>query len=409
MTEFRHIHINEWRQFREVDIDFSAQTTVLTGSNGSGKTSILNILSHHFGWNWLFVSTPYLSRKAKKKIYSDWRMSTWDPESQPTAPAVGWIDYSTGARCTLRAPPNIGQQPQYHLQYDNQSPVPGLHIPSHRPPISYHPVAQIPTDPKDRAQLYQEFQNILFQSFSATRTQNPGLVIKQSLISLAVFGFGNDAVAPNHEYREIFETFQAVLQILLPPELGFQRIEIRMPDVVMVCVTGEFSLDAMSGGVSAIVALAWQIHMFGFRGGECTVLIDEPENHLHPTMQRTLVPNLGEAFPNHKFVLATHSPFIVASDERATVYGLKYGDDRKVRSVRLDSTELSSSPERVLKEILDVPTVLPVWVESKMRSILAQHSSGSIDDARAIYEQIRDLGLSDILPSLPRIESGAGE
>lgn len=400
MSQFQRLQLNSWRQFREIDIDLSAQTTILTGSNGCGKTSILNILSRHFGWNWLFVATPYLSKRTRKKVYSDWRSHSWDEEEEPGAPAVGWIRYSDDSVCTLRAPKNASENPQYQLQYDNQSPVVGLHIPSHRPPITYHPVEQIPTNPKNNAQLYQEFQNILFQSFSSGRTQNPGLVLKQSLVSLALFGFGNEAVAPNEEYREIFESFQRVLRILLPPEIGFERIEIRMPDVVLLTRTGEFSLDAMSGGVGAIVGLAWQIHIFGQREEPSTVLIDEPENHLHPRMQRTLVPNLAEAFPDHKFVMATHSPFVVASDERAAVYGLKHGDDGKVRSLRLDSRELSGSPEQVLREILDVPTVVPIWVEDRIKSVVARHSSGSIDDAKVIYEEIRELGLSDILPSI---------
>src|SRR3546814_10722165 len=71
-----------------VDIDLSHQTTVLTESNGSGKTSILNILSRHFGWNLLFVSTPFLSKRTRKKLYSDLRQDIWDEENTPASPAV---------------------------------------------------------------------------------------------------------------------------------------------------------------------------------------------------------------------------------------------------------------------------------------------------------------------------------
>lgn len=401
MTKFRRIHLENWRQFGSVDIDLSAQTTILTGSNGCGKTSVLNILSKHFGWNLLFVSTPYISKRSRRRIYSDWRQSTWDEEQTPEAPCVGFIDYEDGARCTLRAPEKSGQNAQYHLVYDNQRSVVGLHIPSHRPPISYQPISQIPTNPKNNQQLYREFQSVLFQSISAQKSQNPGLILKQSLVSLAVFGYGSEAVSANDEYREIFDSFQEVLRILLPAELGFRRIEIRMPDVVLVTDSGDFSLDAMSGGVSSVLGLAWQIHIFGSTATDCTVLIDEPENHLHPRMQRTLLPNLARAFPGHRFVVATHSPFIVSSNEFASVYGLKYSDDRRVHSVRLDSSELSSSPEQVLREILDVPSVMPVWVEDRIRGVMKRHANGTSEDAKAIYEEIRALGLSDVLSDLP--------
>ena len=40
---------NGWRQFKEVDIKFHKRLTIITGTNGAGKTSILNILNNHFG------------------------------------------------------------------------------------------------------------------------------------------------------------------------------------------------------------------------------------------------------------------------------------------------------------------------------------------------------------------------
>jgi len=252
MNTFRQIHIENWRQFGLVDIQLDRQTTVLTGSKGSGKTSILTILSRHFGWNLFFVSTPYLSKRSQKRIYSDLIRDRWDGEANSEATAVGWIEYSNNAKCVLRAPEKHSENPQYQLQYDNQQVVDGLHIPSHRPPISYQAISQIPTNPKTNQQLYSEFQQVLFQSISANKSQNPGLILKQSLISLAVFGYGSDAVAPNLEYREIFESFQEKLRILLPPELGFKKIEVRMPDVVLITDSGDFSLVAMSGGVSSV-------------------------------------------------------------------------------------------------------------------------------------------------------------
>jgi len=55
---FNRIRIANWRQFREVDIEFHDRLTVLTGANGAGKTTVLNLLSRHFGWQGTLVSTP---------------------------------------------------------------------------------------------------------------------------------------------------------------------------------------------------------------------------------------------------------------------------------------------------------------------------------------------------------------
>jgi len=51
------------------------------------------------------------------------------------------------------------------------------------------------------------------------------------------------------------------------------------------------------------------------------LLIDEAENHLHPKWQRRLLPMVREIFPSLQLVIATHSPFVVASaPERTKVH-----------------------------------------------------------------------------------------
>lgn len=53
------------------------------------------------------------------------------------------------------------------------------------------------------------------------------------------------------------------------------------------------------------------------------VIVDEPEAHLHAELQERLMPFLVAAFPNLQFIVATHSPEVVASVENAVVYDLR--------------------------------------------------------------------------------------
>lgn len=50
------------------------------------------------------------------------------------------------------------------------------------------------------------------------------------------------------------------------------------------------------------------------------LLIDEAEDHLHPKWQKRLIPTIRKLFPNLQIIAATHSPFILASVKRPTVY-----------------------------------------------------------------------------------------
>jgi predicted ATPase len=399
MEQFKHLKLSDWRQFDNVDISFEGQTTVLTGGNGCGKTTILNVLSRHFGWNLAFSATPFIGKKKKKKIYSDLKR-IFENEDQPNqATTIGTLSYKTGGECLLQIPQNSSINPQYSLQYHNQKQVVGLHIPSHRPAITFQNVDNLPVNPKTIQQHYQEFQQLLLSTYGSANVRNPGLVLKQSLISLALFGYGNEAVQGNEEYKELFLGFQEILKIVLPKTLGFEKLEVRMPDVVLITKTGDFPLSSMSGGVNSLFGIAWQIHMYGADKESCTVILDEPENHLHPSMQRSLLPDLAKAFPKYKFIVATHSPFIVTSNPEANVYGLVYNDSHRIVSQHLGKADLAGSPDKVLREILDVPTTLPIWVEDKISEILRKYE-GQPDTEEKItqmFAELKSMGLNDAL------------
>lgn len=116
--------------------------------------------------------------------------------------------------------------------------------------------------------------------------------MKETLISLATFGYGNSAVEADPESAQIFEEFQEVLKKMLPANLGFKRLTVRIPEVILETDTGHFSIDALSGGAAAVIDLAWQVFMYQPSGSEFVVTLDEPENHLHPELQQRVLADL---------------------------------------------------------------------------------------------------------------------
>ena len=78
------------------------------------------------------------------------------------------------------------------------------------------------------------------------------------------------------------------------------------------------------------------------------LLIDEIENHLHPTWQRRVIPALLEYFPGLQIFATTHSPFVVAGLKAGQVHKL----DRDANGVVKATTEARDVVGWTMDEIL---------------------------------------------------------
>ena len=159
-------------------------------------------------------------------------------------------------------------------------------------------------------------------------------------------------------------------------------------------------LDAVSGGIAALVDLGWQIYNLANSEEEIVVLIDEVENHLHATMQRSVLPDLLEAFPNVQFIVSTHSPLVVSSVKDSNVYAFRYNSENRVYSEQLDLVHKARTATEILNEVLGVPFTMPIWAEDSLNSIIAKYknielTSESVNEMR---EEFRKLGLESLMP-----------
>lgn len=398
---FKKLTISNWKQFEKVDIDFHTQLTVLTGANGSGKTTIINMLARHFGWDHRELATP--AQEAKTGIFRFF--ARWF-KSEPTTNdlKIGELLYSDSKKSDLTiSDPNSAQ---YSVSIPQQQSIQGISIPSHRPTYFYRHVPHISTSKRSKRQAYDLAFGSSRNYYFSDGGQTSNYHLKETLLSWAIGGEGNKHVVPDPELKKHFDGFQDVLKKVLPPSIGFSELSIRNFEVVLITDSGDFMLDAVSGGVSAIIDLAWQI--FTFANDETqplTVLIDEVENHLHPEMQRSILPNLISAFPNIQFIVTTHSPLIVGSVKNSNVYAFRHKriDDTKVVKVyneKLDLVNKAKTATEVLNEVLGVPFTMPLWVESKLNEIISKYTKQGVseDTFDKMRAELKDIGLEDLMP-----------
>ena len=394
MTRFAALEVEGWRQFGSVQIEFHPRATIITGANGSGKTTLLSILSQHFGWAPAFIGTLRIDRRGARRYFSG-AISNVDAGHVD----VGKLTYDDGAVAALQAPT---EGASFKIAIHDSQPVPGVYITSHRPVYSYQTVTEIPTNVQAGAELFNQYLNNLRQFYQPNaRVQSPSHRLKAALISLAMFGYGNQVVEPNDEGRATFEGFSKVLSRVLPAELDFHRVVIRMPEVILETGTGDFSLDAASGGIAALVDVAWQIYMRSRSDSSFTVLMDEPENHLHPSLQRSVLPGLLAAFPKAQFIVATHNPFVVTSVRASNVIVLDFIDGR-VKSTKLQDVDRSATANQVLTDVLGVPFPAPLWVEDEVEKIVnsVRDEDLTTELLSTLRARLNSIGLGHLFPEV---------
>jgi predicted ATPase len=404
---FSRLTLNNWRQFSQIDIRFHPRLTVLTGANGSGKTTILHLLNRHWGWNLPYVSTPRWDKKGMRKYWTGFWAERDDSGVfyEPDLPRlqIGELTYASGGTSMLSVP-SAGEE-AFNVEIPNAENVYGVYVPSHRAPYVYQRVESIPTRLDAKQQIFDTYLNEIKARYQGGKGPSPSFRIKAALISLATFGYGNEAVDRNEDAVRTFAGFDRILKTVLPSSLRFRRLRVRVPDLLLETDTGDFSFDAVSGGVATVIDIAWQIYMYSQLHETFVVVIDEPESHLHPALQQQLLGDLLHAFPRCQFIIATHSPFMVTSVAESNVYVLSYrtvNGLERVQSTHLEAVNRAATADDILRDVLGVPNTMPNWAHERLEEILRTFTGRPLTQ-QAVDELRRDvgaLGLQDMFPAV---------
>jgi hypothetical protein len=392
-TELKRITVKPWRQFGPLEIALDQRLTIITGSNGTGKTTLLSLIGTHFNWPLQLIGSPildevgHLTYKVGSDIPASFDTQKFPgmiparyptAEKVPDASEIAQLEYLNDKHCRLLVVENPSV-PQLNVLYEDAQRVDGLFLNSHRSISPYQRPEWIPAQFSPVQQILDGYIGEIrskYFSYGAPNGKSTMLLMKESLLAAAIYGEGNSSVLPDDEARYVWEGFQDVLRNLLPPTIGFVRLRAAPPEVILITHTGDYTIDALSGGLRAIFEMAWQIFLRARTVEKFTVCLDEPENHLHPELQRSIIPRMLRAFPSVRFIVATHSPFIVRASEEAAVYGLTFGEDDRVTANLFDLSENGLTPDDTLRDVLGLDNVMPIWAESKLNEIVARFTQG---------------------------------
>lgn len=182
----------------------------------------------------------------------------------------------------------------------------------------------------------------------------------------------------------------------------------------------EFDFNQLSDGYSALLMIVAELIMQMSGKGmrisydmQGVVLIDEVETHLHIALQKEVMPYLCELFPNIQFIVTTHSPFVLSSLENAVVCDL----EKKIITEDLsacpydaliegyfDNDQYSNSIKEkidIYERLLDVKTRTK-HQEEEMKKIKKYLFNISVSNAPELEAKISELRLKEKLVDMRR-------
>jgi len=121
--------------------------------------------------------------------------------------------------------------------------------------------------------------------------------------------------------QDVFETDKL--------ELKFRRRDYTFD--ILIPGREPFGFEVLSDGYSSIISIMAEliIRMEKLKKDSLTydlegiVLIDEIETHLHVSLQKIILPFLIDFFPKIQFIVSTHSPFVLSSISNAVIFDLE--------------------------------------------------------------------------------------
>ena len=176
-------------------------------------------------------------------------------------------------------------------------------------------------------------------TFEAQLLQSPTELFKQYLVNKKVFqvfdtmeGKAEGARQQEQFFTKLEETLAKIFE---DPALKLEFVRENFEFFISLSDGRRFTFNQLSAGFSAFLSVLTELLMRAdllrkqandYTYDPCGfVLIDEPETHLHLEMQYQILPLLTSLFPNLQFIVATHSPAVASSITNATVFDLSTG------------------------------------------------------------------------------------
>ena len=315
-----NIHINQVRHLKDINIPLEKDAyphLMITGKNGSGKTSLLNAIANHIE---RIANDTYKDFEKYEKSIKYW-------ENQ----------LKNNPQNTLSIEKNLQYfKNQYELFFGEVT-------------ITF----------KDVDSLIRKYQdgNFIIAFYEAHRTiknlrepknpTKPELQDKWGIKQTTTQEFLNfladlkiqEALARNekldaeaNQINKWFVNFEQLLGKIFQEKALKLAFNYKDYSFKILTKGKEFKFTELSDGFAAVLDIVVDLilkmqdknQLIRAYESEGIVLVDEIETHLHLELQKVIMPLLTEIFPNIQFIVTTHSPFVLSSLSNAVAFDLEH-------------------------------------------------------------------------------------
>ncbi len=320
------IYIEKLRHLQDIRISLNQDTRqhlLITGKNGSGKTSLLLAIEKYLS----AVNEGDFYRF--KHDYVEWLASS----KKRLAKAKDEREkYALLKECE-RDVARIGRYRNgIDISFQGEDELDMVYADGNFITASYHASRKV------HVVKGKGVENIKLQQAYAMN-ESPGPMLHKYMVHLKTqqaYALNAEDTETEQSIQAWFDRFEGALKILLDDDSIRFRYDYKTYDFVILQEGREpFGLDTLSDGYSSVLNIVSDLIMrmdqnwllgegLSDYDKEGIVLIDELETHLHIELQKKILPFLTEFFPRIQFVVTTHSPYILGSVDNAKAYDLEH-------------------------------------------------------------------------------------
>lgn len=161
-------------------------------------------------------------------------------------------------------------------------------------------------------------------------------------------------------------------------------------DLLFQTINGaEITFDNLSSGEKTLYFMGFMLKNLDINDG--VIMVDQPEDSLHPKWQQQITKFFEKLGDRNQVILATHSPQIIASVHPESVFVLGVNEETgKVEAFNMEKEHKYSfgvEPNRILDEIMGVPARNEVH-EKQIKDILQMIKEVKFNLSKATIEDV---------------------